>query len=267
MLGEIAAAEVADTDLALNVLDPFAGVGRAKLQAALGFAAFTVVGVELEAEWRGDDPLTVAGDATRLDPEWSGAFDAVFTSPCYGNRMADHHEAKDPCAVCRGSGCTVESCLAAHPDDGQDHGLCPACGGSGLSKRHTYRHYLGRMPSARSAAVLQWTDPGYTVLHGMAIREMVRVVRPGGLVVVNMANHLRTLKPGGPQVEQLVVEWWVRALLSHGLKLEEVRRVATPKQRHGANGEARVEGEAVIVCRIPPALPGPPDLFGGGGVG
>lgn len=87
-----------------KVLDPFAGVGIARLAEALAPADLT--GVELQPQWvdRGPMPRTVVGDATRLPEGWLGTFGAVFTSPCYGNRMADHHDAADPCKACGGRG-------------------------------------------------------------------------------------------------------------------------------------------------------------------
>ena len=68
------------------VLDPFAGVARTD---AFGDAV-TLVCSELERDWA----TGVVADALRL-PYRAGCFDAIATSPTYGNRMADHHEAKD----------------------------------------------------------------------------------------------------------------------------------------------------------------------------
>ena len=45
-------------------------------------------------EWATQSPLTVVGnalDVAALCP----VTDCIVTSPCYGNRMADHHDAKD----------------------------------------------------------------------------------------------------------------------------------------------------------------------------
>lgn len=243
------------TDRVPSVLDPFAGVGIDALAAALvgttdrPTAAANVVGVELQPEWtdRGPMPRTVQGDATQLPENWTGTFDAVFTSPCYGNRMADHHDAKDTCKVCRGSGCRVPDCLGAHPDDGAEHRWCATCKGTGLSWRNTYAHALRRAGGdlvAGSAAGMQW-GRAYRELHRLAIAEMRRVVVESGLLVVNMSNHVRD------GAEQLVVEWWVNELIVQGCRLVEVRRVATPRNGMGANGDVRVDGEVVIVMRTP----------------
>ena len=82
---------------------------------------------------------TAVGSAlkTGYDAEY---FDAVVTSPCFGNRMADHHNAKDN------------------------------------SKRHTYRHYLGRELTKGSAAGMQWGEE-YKHFHTEAWLEAKRVLK------------------------------------------------------------------------------------------
>lgn len=166
---------------------------------------FETVGVELEPEWAGQHPQTEQGDATRLRFE-DGSFDAVVTSISYGNRMADAYDGRDG------------------------------------SKRYTYRLALGRPLSAGSGSGLQWGS-AYRRLHAAAFAEMRRVVRPGGLVVVNVSNHVRRDSVQG------VVEWALSALFAEGLGLVEVRLVGTPRMRHGANGGVRVVGEHVLVLR------------------
>jgi len=74
---------------------------------------------------------------------------------------------------------------------------------------------------------------------------MIRVVTEGGMLAVNMSNHVREGK------EQLVVEWWVNEIILAGCQLHEVRRVSTRRQRNGANRDARVDGEVIIVAHTP----------------
>lgn len=232
-----------------RILDPFAGVGKIHeiadfekrvLRSPSGSTEigplFDIVGVELEPEWAAAHPATLVGDATSL-PFEEHVFDAVVTSPCYGNRMADHHEAKDACSNCQG----------VHGDLD-----CRACGGSGLSRRNTYRHALGRELTAGSGAAFQW-GPRYRHLHEAAWREAIRVVKPGGFLLVNISNHIREGE------EQRVVEWHTNTLLLLGCFLHRVERVSTPRLGFGANGDARVDGENIIVVRTPP--PGPPRLL------
>jgi hypothetical protein len=222
-----------------RLLDPFAGVGRCH---DLGdVAGIETVGVELEPEWAAADPRTIVGDALAL-PFGEAEFDLLFTSPCYGNRMADHHEARDACAACGGSGCRVDSCLGGHPDDGNDHGLCPTCGGAGLSKRNTYRHALGRPLSDGSVATMQWGSE-YRAFHELAWREALRVLRPSALLLVNVSNHIRK------GVEQPVVEWHLNEFLRHGCHLRAAHRIGTQRNRQGANGDARVDGELLLVLQ------------------
>lgn len=233
-IAEYVQAEAALQERRLRVLDPFAGVGRQRLEDAIGLAsAIEVVGVELQPEW-GDDK-TVQGDATSLPAEWSGQFGVVATSPTFGNRMADHHQAADTCKTCGGNGRVV--------DDRQ----CPTCKGTCVSWRNTYAHSLRRQGGdlvRGSAAGMAWGYE-YRQLHELAVMEMLRVTVEGGLLLVNMSNHLVT------GYEQQVVEWWVNQFLHRYCTIVEVRRVQTRRQRNGANGEQRVDGEVVIAMRTP----------------
>lgn len=211
------------------VLDPFAGTGKIH-----GLANLTW-GIELEPEWAEMSVRTSVGDATAL-PFFTGDFNAVVTSPCYGNRMADHHEAKDKCKHCQGLGYLPGMETMTTP--GLDR-PCSPCSGTGLSRRNTYRHVLGRMPSEGSAAVLQWGD-AYRTLHRAAWAEAWRVLLPGGRIVVNIKDHIRNHK-------QQYVSWWhYQALIQQGFVPHRFIWVPTPGQRDGQNGAARMDGEWVF---------------------
>lgn len=132
------------------IFDPFAGTGRVH---ELARPWRPTIGNEIEPEWAAMHPCTHVGNA--LDLPWiDGLFDVIVTSPTYGNRMADHHEAKDG------------------------------------SRRLTYRHTLGRPLSEDNSGSLQWGD-AYRSFHDFAWSEAVRVLAPGGLFILNCKDHVR----------------------------------------------------------------------------
>lgn len=198
---------------------------------------------ELEPEWASQcpGPVTMA-DARRL-PYADASFDAIATSPTYGNRMADHHQATERCRACGGTGRT----------NGDRHGdVCAKCAGAGRRAhvRHTYRHYLGRPLTEANTGQMHW-GPTYRDVHHAIWAECVRVVRPGGRLVVNVKDHYRTLTRGQLPVLQPVVHWHAMTLVGLGLGCAARRRVPCPGQRHGANGHARVDHEWVLVFDKP----------------
>jgi hypothetical protein len=224
---------------ALRVVDPFAGTG---LIHSLASSTITTLGVELEPEWAAQHAATIVGDALDLAAAlesvgWIEPVDVVATSPCFGNRMADHHDAKDECKTCVG-------CGEVQPDVDSPPILCPDCGGTGLSRRNTYAHALGRKPSDGSAAILQW-GPRYREFHREFIGSAAEVLKPGGLLAVNIKNHIR-----GGRVAQ-VVEWWLSAMLTAGLDLDRVVPIKSRGNRQGANGSARLDREFWLCVRLP----------------
>lgn len=131
----------------LTILDPFAGVG---LVHTLGLKS---VGVEIEPEWANQHPQTIVGDSRNL-PFPDRFFDGITTSPTYGNRMADHHNAKD------------------------------------ASKRITYRHKLGRALTDGNSGMMQWGGK-YRELHVRVWAECYRVTKDPGFFILNVSDHIR----------------------------------------------------------------------------
>ncbi len=189
------------------ILDPFAGTGRVHELASLDRHT---TGVEIEPEWAGLHPRTIVGNALEL-PFGAASFDAVVTSPCYGNRMADHHRARDG------------------------------------SIRHTYTHIIQRISgdpdrqlNPDNAGLLQWGDR-YRDFHSKAWGEVRRVLRDQGLVFLNVSNHIRKF------VEVPVVAWHLSEFDRLGFDLLDQVSVFTQRQRHGSNRDARAATETIAV--------------------
>ena len=140
-----------------NVLDVFAGVGKLALIKEHGYSG-KVVCNELEPEWANTSTYAVdewrIGDAASMLWANDSSFDAICTSPTYGNRMADHHYAKD------------------------------------ASKRITYTHFLGRPLDERNTGRMQW-GAEYCNKHIEVYRECKRVLKSEGLMIVNISDHIR----------------------------------------------------------------------------
>lgn len=214
------------TDRTRWILDPMAGVGRVHELVTRDLPAtdcWRVVGGELELPWarqgagrggEGRGHLTVQHDAMSM-PFPRGVFDAVFMSPDYGNRMADAHNARDK------------------------------------SKRHTYTHY------ARTAAEpwelrpettckTKWGKK-YKAQHVAIMREVERVLKWDGTLVLNVKNIIMNK-------QEVNVVGWYAGVLRGVLKMDvyDVVDVRGDGLRHGANHDARVDGEVLICARKEP---------------
>lgn len=199
-------------DYDLTVLDPFAGTGKIHLLDS-PFLGISTRGVEIEPEWADLHPQTLVGNALAL-PFRTGSLDVVATSPTYGNRMADHHNAKDD------------------------------------SKRMTYKHRLGRDLHPESSGALHW-GPKYFEFHERAWAEVTRVLRPGGLFIINVKNFYRTRTVKGTRVteEVEVCQWHLDLITRLGYSAEADIAVPVRGMRMGANHKKRVNHEMVYAMR------------------
>lgn len=177
-----------------DVLDPFAGTGR--IHELRDLIEIETVGLELEPEWADLSPYTIEGDATDL-PWTDDEFEAICTSPTYGNRLADSHNAADP------------------------------------ERRRSYTHDLGRPLSEGSSGAMHWGDE-YRDLHYKAWSEAVRVLRPGGRFVLNIKDHIRggaQMPVSHWHVATLVsLGLHFRPELSRGVQTGHLRQGANPER-------------------------------------
>jgi SAM-dependent methyltransferase len=185
-----------------KILDPFAGTGKLRLV----FPDCTLL--EIEPEWAAMSSGAIVGDATNM-PFADCSFDAICTSPTYGNRMADS--------------------FIDHQTEKQ-------------YKRNTYTHVLGRKLSANNSGAMQWGER-YREFHLKAWAECSRVLKPKGLFCLNISNHIRKGK------EQYVTEWHIEALVNIGFSVLEHRKIKTRRNRMGRNGNVRVQHESVVLLR------------------
>lgn len=129
------------------ILDPFAGVGLVHTLSD------RTIGIEIEPEWASAHPRTICANSMDM-PLPDRCVQCIVTSPTYGNRMSDHHEAKDN------------------------------------SQRYTYRHLLGRPLSSWNTGSFLCNNPLYTGIHDQVYAECYRVLDYGGLFILNISDHM-----------------------------------------------------------------------------
>ena len=201
-----------------RILDPMAGTMerlRELEQPDRGW--HRVHGNEIEQRWVDGYPhkRLRQGDARDL-PYKDEKFDVIIVSPSYGNRDSDR------------SGEWWDN-----PD------------------RKTYAAALGKNPDPLSLCV-PFTDPRYKAGHTLAWAESVRVLKTGGLFVINLKNHVVS-----STIQR--VSQWHRTILRDVLGLEEIddTSVATPGRHSGAHSEKRAENIEKIYIFSKPAGAGP----------
>ena len=184
-----------------NVLDPFAGTG--KLKKIIPSAIL----LEIEPEWASMSQAII-GDATKM-PFKDSFFDAICTSPTYGNRMADHFI-----------------------DHQKTKGYT----------RNTYRHCLGRSLHKNNSGRMQWGKK-YQELHKKAWSECLRVLTQDGIFILNISNHIRA----GEEID--VTTWHINILKNIGFRLLHSHKIETPRQKMGTNSKLRVSYESILILK------------------
>lgn len=229
-----------------NVVDVYAGVGLVHRLRPY----WRTMGVELELEWAAQGfPFTACGDsrdaqavlerAGLLEP--GELWDAAATSCSYGNRMADPYQ---------GERCKAPDCRGGEVSYPEWEGRtepCPECEGTGrkrTSRRHTYPLDLGRPLTDGSGAGMQW-GPEYRELHREVWEHTVDRLAPGGVLVLNVSDHVRDHQLQGVDL------WHASVLGALGLELERATPVYTRRMRDGANASARAQCEWVLGWRKP----------------
>jgi hypothetical protein len=108
------------------------------------------------------------------------------------------------------------------------------------SRRNTYTHCIGRKLHSDNSGAMQWGDQ-YREFHAKAWAEAKRVLCSGGHFILNIKDHIRAGK------RQHVTDWHRNELAALGfIELRHIQ-VACPGQRFGANGDARIGYESVIL--------------------
>jgi hypothetical protein len=193
----------------LPVHDPFAGTG-VRLGALCDRLRLDFTGTELVGAFIVDERVN-AGDSTYPDNYPEPPF-VIATSPVYPNGMADHFKATEP------------------------------------EGRHTYRQALHRLVG--HDVPLAETNMGrYSIRRGPKAFEIYATLATTiagwwwpAPVVLNVSDFYV-----GESVFPLT-RFWRDLLRSHGYKFAAPVNVRTRRQRHGANGDRRVEFEHVLTA-------------------
>src|SRR5690606_17672076 len=107
----------------------------------------------------------------------------------------------------------------------------------------TYRHCLGRPLNEENTGKMQWGGK-YRQKHIEIYKECLRVLKPNGLMIVNVSDHIRK----GEVVN--VVKWHKEALTNLGMKLIDENKIHTPRMRFGKDTTSRVQHESILVLNF-----------------
>lgn len=146
---------LAKLPLESTILDPFGGSGKiAKIKDNVDVKIHCN---DIENGWKEKFPVDMwyHQDAEFLTTDCT--FDAIITSPTYGNRMADHHNAKD------------------------------------ASKRITYTHRYGNKLTEGNTGVMHFGNE-YKNKHYKIFVHLKQLLKTNGYLMVNVSNFIRSGK-------------------------------------------------------------------------
>jgi len=208
----------------LCVLDPFAGTGL-RVAAHDIYQRHVWVGIELEESFIGA-PWVQHGNAKHL-PFGAAAFNAAATSLVFPNRMVDDFVSSE----------------------------------TDKSRRHTYSHAARANRNDRTyrlhpdnAGAMGWgagDGQAWRDLHTAVIAELIRVIVPRGLVVIEISNHLVTRRKGEAPTTVDAVGWVWEEMARTGCAHVSDTAIPIRRLRHGTNGASRVPTTQLTAWRTP----------------
>lgn len=201
-----------------TILDPFAGIG----------GVLDLAHLWPEAHWW----------LNELEPEWAAACEkrmifqdvpGLVTAWDWLSVNAKRHDINTVITSCT-YGNRMADNHTPSPED--------------TSRRITYRHTLGRPLTDNNSGGMQWGET-YRHFHVQAWRKVHEALRDGGMFVLNVSDHIR-----GGRV-QPVTAWHRSTIAGFGFESMGEEKVETKRMRLGANGDARVGYETVMMWRKP----------------
>ena len=206
---------IEDNDI---ILDVFGGTGKIGKLKEYGCENI-FISQEIEEEWalqgvNSEIDFCFIADATssnHYEKYTELGVNFIITSPAYGNRMADKHEAKDG------------------------------------SKRYTYKHLINRKLHDNNSGGYRFYGAHkrnkYHIIHEATWLNCYNMLPQGGKFLLNCSNYLVK------GVEILVTEWHIDLLKRIGFTLIEEQMVKTPRLRVGQNSDKRVIGERLCLFK------------------